>query len=158
MAAIWRGFRIEQPSILFHGEFQRAGCSNFSLGCRCAVSYGYFATSCVSLGGLQHELAFHFEGERLSELEFSWASYPADLSASFADFQRHLRGHIRTPRRLKNWRRWLPGIRVVSSRWRGAAFRREPFRTGRACSNKARLPVARSLASSILVKLKTGEI
>jgi len=90
---ISKGFQIEKPEIfipwkvseeklesLFHGQQLRH------------VTDGYFTTHCTSLGGLRHELGFHFQPQRrgvLSELEFFSNSH-LDHASSYRDFQQHL--------------------------------------------------------------------
>jgi hypothetical protein len=98
MAAIWRGFRIEQPSIFVPWGISEGRLQQLFVGLPLRhVSSGYFVASCVFLGGLEHELGFHFDGERLSELEFFRASYQGDLPGSFADFQHRLRATFGRP-------------------------------------------------------------
>ena len=63
------------------------------------VTSGYFSITCKSLGGLTHELGFHFEPRRsdhLQELEFFRRSYP-DLVASYREFQAHFENQFGAP-------------------------------------------------------------
>ena len=63
------------------------------------VTDGYFTAHCTSLGGLQHELGFHFHprrGGRLVELEFFRRAY-TDLAASYRGFQEHLENSFGQP-------------------------------------------------------------
>ena len=87
------GFQIEQPSVFIPwGTPETQFQDTFNvLGAR-RVADGYFTAHCVSLGGLPHELGFHFHprgGGNLTELEFFRNSY-SDLSESYQEFQRHL--------------------------------------------------------------------
>ena len=55
------------------------------------VTEGYYTLTCETLGGLRHELGFHFAplpDGRLSELEFFRRSY-ADQAASYQEFQEY---------------------------------------------------------------------
>jgi hypothetical protein len=56
------------------------------------VTHGYFTAHCISLGGLSHELGFHFHprgGGVLVELEFFRTSY-TNQADSYQEFQQHL--------------------------------------------------------------------
>ena len=89
---IAEGFQIEVPNV-----FVRWGVSETELqtllefyGLRC-VARGYFVLSCKSLGGMAHELGFHFSPRSngiLTELEFFRRSYE-NQKASFEEFQKH---------------------------------------------------------------------
>jgi len=88
-----KGFQIEQPDVfvpwnITEDRFQEAFRS---LDLR-RVTDGYLVAHCTSLGGLSHELGFHFYPRgsgRLSELEFFCVSN-IDLSVSYQQLQRHL--------------------------------------------------------------------
>lgn len=63
------------------------------------VTRGYHVLSCKSLGGLAHELGFHFDpsaGRHRYWLEFFRPSYP-DLRQSYEEFQRHLESTFGQP-------------------------------------------------------------
>jgi hypothetical protein len=87
------GFRIEEPSLLVPWKIRESRLKQlFHDHSLRHVTAGYYTTSCTSLGGLAHELGFHFHprgGGVLIELEFFRRAYP-DLSASYLEFQQHL--------------------------------------------------------------------
>lgn len=102
---ISRGFQIEQPELFVPWKISPSRLQRIFSGhvLRCISEKDYFTTSCTSLGGLNHELGFHFERlflglfgpARLVRLQFFRASYPAvgisdHLAASYHEFQRHL--------------------------------------------------------------------
>lgn len=67
------------------------------------VTHGYYTLSCVSLGGLPHELGFHFYPRPdgiLTELEFFRRSY-VDQKASFEEFQNHFEMFFGKPTDVK---------------------------------------------------------
>ncbi len=97
---ISRGFQIEHPEIFVPWKISETDLQQlFGAQQLRHVTAGYFTTHCISLGGLTHELGFHFHprgGGVLIELEFFRGSY-LDLSASFQDFQRHLEATFGQP-------------------------------------------------------------
>ncbi len=97
---ISRGFQIEQPEIFVPWKISETDLRQLFDGQALRhVTDGYFTIHCASLGGLSHELGFHFHprgGGVLFELEFFRKSY-ADLSASYQDFQRHLEATFGQP-------------------------------------------------------------
>ena len=97
---IAEGFSIEQPDLFVPWNISEAELRRIFTGNRlCEVTRGYFTTSCVSLGGLSHELGFHFHpraGGVLLELEFFRRAYP-DQAASYHEFQRHLESTFGKP-------------------------------------------------------------
>lgn len=87
------GFKLEDPNVLVPWSVSEAELRALLAphGLR-QVTTAYFTISCRSLGGLQHELGFHFKpraGDRLDELEFFRRTY-SDDAASFREFQLHL--------------------------------------------------------------------
>jgi hypothetical protein len=90
---ISRGFQIERPEIFVPWETSEAELQQLFIGLPLRhVTHGYFTTQCESIGGLSHELGFHFHprgGGILVELEFFSKSYP-DLATSYQEFQQHL--------------------------------------------------------------------
>jgi hypothetical protein len=90
---IAKGFQIEQPEIFVPWKISETDLQQrFSAQQLRRITEGYFTTHCISLGGLSHELGFHFHprgGGVLIELELFRRSY-LDLSASYQAFQRHL--------------------------------------------------------------------
>ena len=90
---ISRGFQIEQPELFIPWKVSEPDLQQIFGGHPLRhVTHGYFTTHCISLGGLSHELGFHFHprgGGVLIELEFFRTSY-ADQAGSYQEFQRHL--------------------------------------------------------------------
>jgi len=97
---IERGFHIEQPEL-----FVPWGVSEPQLiallGVQAAkIAPGYITCPCISLGGLAHQLGFHFQPKTngaLVDLEFFRKKYP-DEQASFEEFQEHLEMTFGIPR------------------------------------------------------------
>lgn len=92
------GFQIEEPQV-----FVPWGLTESELRSRLPraqrVTDGYFVAECTSLGGLNHQLGFHFEPRvqgRLVELEFFRRSHP-DLRQSYDGFQAHLEATFGRP-------------------------------------------------------------
>jgi len=133
-----KGFQIEEPCVFVPWDTSEskflAGFEGLQLR---RVTYGYFTTHCVSLGGLSHFLGFHFwpRGDgRLLEFEF-FRAFP-DLDGSYKAFQRHLEATFGQPTITTpglegypshTWR--LPGADVRHSvqehfgvRWQAASF------------------------------------
>jgi hypothetical protein len=104
------GFKIEDPPItvpFLIGEDELRKLVGSRLR---HVTTGYFTVSCCSLGGLEHELGFHFEprsGGRLVELEFFRRAYP-DQAQSFAEFQKHFEREFGEPARTVDGPEGLP--------------------------------------------------
>ncbi|HEY2330130.1 MAG TPA: hypothetical protein VGI63_10005 [Verrucomicrobiae bacterium] len=127
---ITRGFQVEQPDLFIPWKISPSQLQRiFDGGALRRVGQDYFTTSCTSLGGLSHELGFHFHRlffglfgpSRLMDLEFFRTSPPA-LAASYQEFQRHLEGTFGKPTRsfpgtegfdTHLWE--LPGIRIGHS-------------------------------------------
>lgn len=75
------------------------------------VTGGYYTIACTSLGGLHHQLGFHFRPRpsgRLRELEFFRTAYP-DINDSFQQFQRHLVATFGEPAEQFDGDQGLPG-------------------------------------------------
>lgn len=93
------GFPIEEPAATV-----RWGCSQEELkeclgDALSEVTTGYYTLSCASLGGMRHELGFHFSPRtngKLVELEFFRRSYP-DQAASYNEFQQHFEAAFGRP-------------------------------------------------------------
>lgn len=94
------GFQIEQPKIFVPWKISETQLQQGFGGLRLRrVTDGYFTTHCTSLGGLSHDLGFHFypPGDGgLIELEFFRSSYP-DLASSYEQFQRHIEATFGQP-------------------------------------------------------------
>lgn len=98
-----QGFHIEEPRVfvpwgISEGELKRL------LGSRLRhVTNGYHTISCTSLGGMNHELGFHFEPHKdgtLHELEFFRRSYQ-DQEKSYNEFQHHFEAAFGPPTETK---------------------------------------------------------
>jgi hypothetical protein len=98
---IERGFHVEQPSLYVPWGIPEAQLRQM-LGTQAKlVTAGYVACACTSLGGLSHQLGFHFlprPNGLLAELEFFRRDYP-DQRASFDEFQAHLEATFGSPTR-----------------------------------------------------------
>jgi hypothetical protein len=120
---ISEGFQIEVPD-----AFVRWGIREPELralldvhGLR-HITRGYFVLSCVSLGGMAHELGFHFfprSGGILTELEFFRRSYENE-KASFDEFQKHFEEFFGKPTKemmgaegFPSYTWELQGVRIV---------------------------------------------
>ena len=91
------GFTIEKPNAFIPWGIHRNQLKMI-LGpeLRC-VSLDYYSISCESLGGMKHQLGFHFDSNaRLKELEFFRDTYP-DQDASYKEFQKHFEATFGTP-------------------------------------------------------------
>ena len=95
-----KGFQIEEPPVFVPWKVREDDLKELFPGHSvCEVTNGYFTTSCVSMGGLAHELGFHFHprgGGVLIELEFFRRAYP-DQAASYSEFQKHLESTFGEP-------------------------------------------------------------
>lgn len=110
-----RGFHLETPDVFVPWDISEVELQELVPTVR-KVTSGYFTVGCVSLGGLEHMLGFHFEPRRIGrlvELEFFRSSYP-DVRASFEEFQRHLESAFGPPERSGSadagfrWYEWRP--------------------------------------------------
>lgn len=88
---IARGFSIEQPVAFVPWGITETQLKAL-LGANLRhVTRGYYTAHCKSLGGMEHELGFHFKPRangRLLELEFFRQAYPCQ-EESFKEFQDH---------------------------------------------------------------------
>jgi hypothetical protein len=86
------GFQLETPAIFVPKAVTERELRALLPAAR-SVTTGYFVLrECVSLGGLKHELGFHFQPRSnglLHELEFFSFAF-VDLQTSFQTFQTHL--------------------------------------------------------------------
>jgi hypothetical protein len=87
---IAQGFQIEDPKVFVPWSVSQSQLREFlsEHGLR-HITTGYFTITCKSMGGIEHELGFHFEprsGDILHELEFFRKSY-ADQKKSYQEFQ-----------------------------------------------------------------------
>lgn len=86
------GFKIDRPDTFVPWGITEAELMSLlgEYGLR-NVTQGYYTLTCETLGGLKHELGFHFtprKSGRLLELEFFRRSYP-DQAASYNEFQEY---------------------------------------------------------------------
>src|SRR5690349_3662186 len=66
------GFEIEEPAVFVPWGVTEDGSLQVLPATPRHVTSGYYVIACTSLGGLQHQLGFHFrprQGRRLAELE-----------------------------------------------------------------------------------------
>lgn len=93
------GFALEDPAVVIPWTITVAELRSLFGSHLREVTRGYFTVSCTSLGGLRHELGFHFmprDGDRLNELEFFRRAYP-NQAESFEEFQRHFEAAFGRP-------------------------------------------------------------
>lgn len=124
MTTLREGFQIEEPSVFVPWDVTEQQLRELldPHGLR-KVTFGYFALSCTSLGGLSHELGFHFiprDSDHLTELEFFRAGPAVELDRSYDEFQHHLELTFGPPTRSAPGHagfaehRWtLPGATIV---------------------------------------------
>ena len=101
---ITKGFQIEDPNVfvpwLVSQSQLRELLSEHGLT---HITEGYFTITCKSMGGMEHELGFHFEprsGDFLYELEFFRRSY-SDQKKSYQEFQVHFEAVFGKPNFIK---------------------------------------------------------
>lgn len=85
------GFEIENPSAFIPWDIDESELKDILGSSLRHVTAGYYTITCESVGGMQHELGFHFEPRKngkLNELEFFRRSYD-DQESSFKEFQTH---------------------------------------------------------------------
>jgi hypothetical protein len=95
------GFQIELPNVFVRWDIPEKQLQQQFEGLPLRrVTDGYFTTQCTSLGGLTHQLGFHFRPRNngtLVELEFFSGNTCPDPAASYQAFQRHLEGAFGQP-------------------------------------------------------------
>ena len=118
-----RGFTLEDPPVTIRFGISERELDQL-LGERLRrITNVYYCLSCMSLGGLQHELGCHFKRGlfkgRLDELEFFRKAYP-DPVASFDEFERHFELAFGPPiettpgsEGLPNHRWLFPGFEII---------------------------------------------
>lgn len=107
---IRHGFSLELPAVTVPWGISELELKNLFGADLRHVTKGYFTVTCTSLGGLRHELGFHFEpqtGGRLVELEFFRRAYP-DQEASYREFQKHFEDQFGPPASVKPGSEGLP--------------------------------------------------
>ena len=89
---ITKGFQIEDPNVFVPWSVSQSQLRELlSKHGLTHITKGYFTITCKSMGGMEHELGFHFEprsGDFLYELEFFRRSY-SDQKKSYQEFQGH---------------------------------------------------------------------
>jgi hypothetical protein len=108
---ISQGFQIEQPKALVPWQINEKFLIDlFREGNLRKVTNGHYSLSCVSLGGLHHELGFHFYPRAngvLMEMEFYLKS-PRSLTQSFKLLQKHFEAAFGVPAIAKCVRQTFP--------------------------------------------------
>ena len=97
------GFQIEAPNVLIPWGIDEGELEELLGSLLRHVTTGYYTITCESLGGMKHELGFHFEPRKdgkLNELEFFRRSYD-DQDASYKEFQLISKLHLENPLTLK---------------------------------------------------------
>ena len=94
------GFPLEKPQVFVPWGIPEKKLSELlgRFGLK-KITAGYYVISCVSLGGMHHELGFHFSKARglLNELEFFHKNHTKDDSFYFNEFQTHFESYFGTP-------------------------------------------------------------
>jgi hypothetical protein len=89
------GFQLEQPQVLVRWSISEKQLQDlFRIGQLRRVTNGYYVTRCTSLGGLLHDLGFHFTPSvngTLAEFELF------GNEVSYEEFQSHLEGTFGPP-------------------------------------------------------------
>jgi len=85
------GFQIDNPNVFIPWGIDEMELKKLLGSSLRHVTTGYYTITCESLGGMKHELGFHFEPRKngkLNELEFFRRSYD-NQKASYNEFQNH---------------------------------------------------------------------
>ena len=113
-----RGFTLEDPPVTIRFGIGQSELQHLVGQSLRRVTDDYYCLSCTSLGGVQHELGFHFKSG-LKELEFFRRAY-SDQVASFNEFQHHFESVFGPPTEttagsegLPNHRWVLPGFEII---------------------------------------------
>jgi len=105
------GFEIEEPRVFVPwGISERVLVDLFGAYNLRKVTIGHYDVSCVSLGGLHHELSFHFKprvGGVLIEMEV-YLKASRSLTQSFKRLQNHFEAAFGVPSAAKHVRRSFP--------------------------------------------------
>jgi hypothetical protein len=107
---IRHGFSLESPAATIPWGISEVELKTLLGSALRRVTKGYSTVSCTSLGGLCHELGFHFEprtGGRLVELEFFRRAHP-DQEASYREFQEHFENQFGPPATVLSGSEGLP--------------------------------------------------
>lgn len=87
---IERGFQLETPEVFVPWDITEKDLANLLGRSLRRTAHGHYVISCISLGGMKHELGFHFDSDgdgRLKSLTFFRKKY-ASTRESYDDFQR----------------------------------------------------------------------
>ena len=93
------GFEVEFPEAFIPWGIKEKELMNILGDNLRHVTTGYYTITCQSLGGMAHELGFHFEPRKngvLNELEFFRRTYHNQM-ASFEEFQDHFQEFFGPP-------------------------------------------------------------
>ena len=94
-------FQIEDPEITISWDIDRDSLIKLFDGREFRkVTNDYYTANCISLGGLQCYIGFHFHNKqgKLKELEFFREDY-SNLEASYNEFQVHLESSFGIPKK-----------------------------------------------------------
>jgi hypothetical protein len=97
------GFQIDIPNVFIPWGITESELKKLLGSVLRHVTAGYYTITCESLGGMKHELGFHFEPRKngkLNELEFFRRSY-GDQVASYKEFQTHFEAVFGNPSRTQ---------------------------------------------------------
>ena len=101
---IAKGFQIEDPDVFVPWSVSQSQLRELLAGHGLRhITEGYFTITCKSMGGMAHELGFHFEprsGDYLYELEFFQRSY-SDQNTVCQEFQNHFEAVFGIPDFIK---------------------------------------------------------
>lgn len=95
-----KGFQIDEPNVFVPWDIDEKGLENLlgNYGLR-KIKDGYHCISCKSLGGLSHELGFHFEikedENKIKELENYLKSFSIILMKVGPDFNPKREGKLK---------------------------------------------------------------
>jgi hypothetical protein len=108
---ISQGYEIEQPKVFVPwGITEKVLIGLVNASSLRRVTKGQFSLSCISLGGLSHELSFHFKPRidgSLKELEFYLKS-ARSLTQTFKRLQSHVEAIFGPPTITNHVRRSFP--------------------------------------------------
>jgi hypothetical protein len=94
------GFQLEQPQVLVRWGISEAQLQELFKNLQLRrVTNGYYVTRCTSLGGLSHDLGFHFTPSvngTLTEFELFQTAH-GGIEISYPEFQNHLEGTFGPP-------------------------------------------------------------
>lgn len=104
------GFEIESPSAFIPWDIDESELKGILGSSLRHVTTGYYTITCESVGGMLHELGFHFEPRKngkLNEFEFFRRSYD-DQESSFKEFQTHFESVFGKPSKTQEGNEGFP--------------------------------------------------